>query len=351
MLLLRPVVEARGLVALIMAGLIGVWGLYTYPMNHDNVFLALVALQNPAVFKVFSYGYATFWFTTPFLAASLVLSMVALVVYRRVPAARHRALPPYPSPETRPAPTLVLGERHFATKPGPAPAPRWLTIPQRGLYTGVMVLGAVGTGKTSAALYPFTEQLLRWRADDRDRKIGGLVLEVKGDFCRQVRDILTHAGRAEDYIEIGLSGNVCYNPLHNDLDPYALAYAIGSLLNNLHGRSKEPFWQQAYTDLVKFVILHATSRRRVHHTRGRLPVHPQRGPVRHGARTAAEPPAGAAGSDRHPQGGLPHPLRDESTLGTLVPGGRGAHGAPVRWGAGSLPQWPPRPGRRPTNPE
>ena len=116
-------------------------------------------------------------------------------------------------------------------------------------------MGAVGTGKTSAAMYPFADQLLRWRAADADRKLGGLVLEVKGDFCGQVRDILTSAGRGDDYVEISLGGNVCYNPLHNDLDPYALAYAIGSLLNNVHGRSKEPFWQQAYTDLVKFVIL------------------------------------------------------------------------------------------------
>lgn len=28
-----------------------------------------------------------------------------------------------------------------------------------------------------------------------------------------------------------------------------------TLLNNLFGKSKEPFWQQAYTDLLKFVIL------------------------------------------------------------------------------------------------
>ena len=34
-----------------------------------------------------------------------------------------------------------------------------------------------------------------------------------------------------------------------------MAYAIATLLNNLFGRSKEPFWQQAYTDLLKFVIL------------------------------------------------------------------------------------------------
>jgi len=26
-------------------------------------------------------------------------------------------------------------------------------------------------------------------------------------------------------------------------------------LNNLFGKGKEPFWQQAYTNLVKFIIL------------------------------------------------------------------------------------------------
>jgi hypothetical protein len=35
-----------------------------------------------------------------------------------------------------------------------------------------------------------------------------------------------------------------YNPLHNDLDAYALAYGIATLMTNLYGRGKEPFWQQ-----------------------------------------------------------------------------------------------------------
>jgi hypothetical protein len=150
---------------------------------------------------------------------------------------------------------LVLGETHFETTPGRAPSPSWLTIPQRGLYTGVMIVGAVGTGKTSACMYPYAEQLLRWRASDPERKLGGLVLEVKGDFCPQVQKILAGAGRKPDYMEIALNGNVCYNPLHNDLDPYAVAFALATLVNNLFGKSKEPFWQQAYTDLLKFVIL------------------------------------------------------------------------------------------------
>ena len=36
---------------------------------------------------------------------------------------------------------------------------------------------------------------------------------------------------------------------------YALAYGIATLMTNLFGRGKEPFWQQASTNLVKFVIL------------------------------------------------------------------------------------------------
>ena len=65
-----------------------------------------------------------------------------------------------------------------------------------------MVLGAVGTGKTSACMYPYVNQLLRWRSADPDWKIGGLVLEVKGDFCGQVRSMLRRAGREADYVVI-----------------------------------------------------------------------------------------------------------------------------------------------------
>src|ERR1700757_3702958 len=104
-------------------------------------------------------------------------------------------------------------------------------------------------------MYPFAGQRLAYRAGDTERRIGGLVLEVKGDFCHRVKEILARQGRAEDYVEISLDSRYRYNPLQSDLDAYALAYNIASLLNNLFGRGKEPFWQQAYTNLVKFIIL------------------------------------------------------------------------------------------------
>jgi len=253
--MLRIIVEQRTWVAMLVALGVGALGVQAYPVDRGNVYLQLIELRSPTVFLVLVYGYATLWFTTPFFATSILTSLVTIVAYRYPPSARSRPLPAYVPPEKRPTPTLVLGETHFETTTGRAPAPSWLTIPQRGLYTGVMILGAVGTGKTSACMYPYTEQLLKWRAGDADRKIGGLVLEVKGDFCGQVRGMLARAGRESDYAEIRLGGDVCYNPLHNDLDPYAVAFAIATLVNNLFGRSKEPFWQQAYTDLLKFVIL------------------------------------------------------------------------------------------------
>jgi hypothetical protein len=253
--MLHAIVAIRRVLAMGMAAAIGTWGLQVHPVDVTDPFLGLIEVRSPGVFTALVYGYVALWFTTPFFGASLLLSLFAILASRREPRVRARPLPTYVQPEDRAAPTLVLGERHFETTTGRSPHPDWLTIPRRGLYTGVMVVGAVGTGKTSACMYPYADQLLRWRSGDPEHKVGGLVLEVKGDFCNQVRGILRQAGRENDYLEIGLDSGVAYNPLHNDLEPYALAYAIASLLNNLFGKSKEPFWQQAYTDLLKFVIL------------------------------------------------------------------------------------------------
>ena len=81
------------------------------------------------------------------------------------------------------------------------------------------------------------------------------MLEVKGDFCHDIRQILVEAGRGQDYIEIGMDSRSQWNPLSAWwLDSYSLAYTVSSLLNQLFGKGKEPFWQQAYTNLVRWII-------------------------------------------------------------------------------------------------
>jgi len=121
--------------------------------------------------------------------------------------------------------------------------------------TEIAIFGAIGSGKTSGCMVPFAEQLLAYRAGDPEKRIAGLFLEVKGVFCYKLKRLLEQHGRGGDYLEVSLESCYRYNPLYSDLDAYALAYGIASVLNNLFGKGKGPFWQQAYTNLVKFVIL------------------------------------------------------------------------------------------------
>ena len=59
----------------------------------------------------------------------------------------------------------------------------------------------------------------------------------------------------QDYIELGMDARSQWNPLSAWwLDSYSLAYTVSSLLNQLFGKGKEPFWQQAYTNLVRWII-------------------------------------------------------------------------------------------------
>lgn len=234
----------------------GTFALRHWPFPSEQPLLALVGVERPGIFAAIHWSYVAMLFTTPLVMSSVATSLAYIFLGRASGEARPVPhLPPYPNPAARSDLFLVVGEQHHARKAGPAASPAWLTIPERGLYTGVMVLGAIGSGKTTACMYPFAEQVLAYQAQDPVRRIGGLVLEVKGDFCHQVREILARHGRASDYFEVSPDADVRYNPLHNDLDPYALAYGIAGLLNNLFGKGKEPFWQQAYTNLVKFLIL------------------------------------------------------------------------------------------------
>jgi hypothetical protein len=253
--MIQRLLDSKNLIACLLAAATGMTLYIRMPFPEENFFLELLFLSARPVFLGLKYSYIVFLYTTPFLAYSILLSGLYIVALKFPQRIRPGRLPAYPLPRTRKELFVVLGEVHNPRSPVPAKAPHWLMVPERGLFTGIAIFGAIGTGKTSGCMFPFAEQLLAYQADDENKRIGGLVLEVKGDFCNKVRGILERHGRKEDYVEISLHSDYRYNPLHNDLDAYALAYSIASLLNNLFGKGKEPFWQQAYTNLVKFIIL------------------------------------------------------------------------------------------------
>ncbi|MCY4399495.1 MAG: TraM recognition domain-containing protein [Gemmatimonadetes bacterium] len=226
-----------------------------FPGMGENPYLDLIAHHDPGIHTAIRVWYHAAPAVAVILAGSLCRSIWRVWFQPLVRIVRRGRLPKWPTSPEDDKPSLVVGELHHPTVSRPSERPSWLVIPEKGLYTGVLVVGAVGTGKTAGCMYPFAQQLLHWRADDPKRRSGALVLEVKGDFCHQVRSILGDAGRGDDYLEIGLGGSWQWNPLDDPLlDSYSLAYGVASLINQLFGKSREPFWQQAYTNLVRWII-------------------------------------------------------------------------------------------------
>ena len=253
------VVALPALVLFFFAGLwYAVWSFVRrpFPSLDENPLLALVNYHTPNFFDWLLLWY----YVSPFVAVMLS-GLIAVTVWkvwlegRRRDFAPFAKLPPWPLDPKQKAPAIVIGEVHHPVEAREIFSPSWLTIPERGLYTGVAIFGAVGSGKTSACMNPFARQLLGWQAGNPQLRAAALVLEVKGDFCHDIRQILVDAGRGQDYIELGMDARAQWNPLSAWwLDSYSLAYTVSSLLNQLFGKGKEPFWQQAYTNLVRWII-------------------------------------------------------------------------------------------------
>ena len=227
-----------------------------FPSLDEHPILALVQYHTPDFFSFMVLWY----YLSPFVAVMLC-GLISVTVWKVWLEGRRRdfvpfaKLPPWPISADQKAPAIVIGEVHHPVEAREIFSPSWLTIPERGLYTGVAIFGAVGSGKTSACMNPFARQLLGWQAANPHMRAAALVLEVKGDFCHDIRQILVEAGRGQDYIELGMDSRSQWNPLSAWwLDSYSLAYTVSSLLNQLFGKGKEPFWQQAYTNLVRWII-------------------------------------------------------------------------------------------------
>ena len=253
------VVALPALVLFFFAGLwYAVWSFVRrpFPSLDEHPILALVQYHTPDFFSFMVLWY----YLSPFVAVMLC-GLISLTVWkvwlegRRRDFAPFAKLPPWPLDPKQKAPAIVIGEVHHPVEAREIFSPSWLTIPERGLYTGVAIFGAVGSGKTSACMNPFARQLLGWQAGNPHMRAAALILEVKGDFCHDIRQILVDAGRGQDYIELGMDARSQWNPLSAWwLDSYSLAYTVSSLLNQLFGKGKEPFWQQAYTNLVRWII-------------------------------------------------------------------------------------------------
>ena len=130
-------------------------------------------------------------------------------------------------------------------------------IPEKGLYQNILITGTIGYGKTSSAMYPFTSQLIKYNSNNILKKLAILILDVKGNYFKQVLEYANSYNRLDDVIIIDLSGRFKYNPLDKpNLKPIVLANRLKTILTLFSPNNSESFWldkaEQILTECIKF---------------------------------------------------------------------------------------------------
>ena len=131
-----------------------------------------------------------------------------------------------------------------------------VSVKEKGLYQSILITGTIGSGKTSSAMYPFTEQLIAYQADNSDKKLGMLILDVKGNYANQVEQLCKKYNRSKDLIMVDLSGKIRYNPLDKlELKPAVIANRLRTILTLFSKNNSESYWldksEQTITEAIK----------------------------------------------------------------------------------------------------
>ena len=134
-------------------------------------------------------------------------------------------------------------------------------IPKSGLFQNFLITGTIGSGKTSSAMYPFTKQLIKYNYLNPNKKIGMLILDVKGNYYSQVKKYVKNYNLQDDLIVIELNTNITYNPLHKpNLKPIVLANRLKTILELFSENNSESYWldkaEQILAEAIKLCRLY-----------------------------------------------------------------------------------------------
>jgi len=122
---------------------------------------------------------------------------------------------------------------------------------EKGLYQNFLITGSIGSGKTSSAMYPFTQQLLKLNSP----KLSFLILDVKGNYYKQVAAFAEELHRKEDIISINLNGSIRYNPLNKpNLKASVLANRLKTILLLFSPNNSESYWLDKAEQILEACI-------------------------------------------------------------------------------------------------
>ena len=129
-------------------------------------------------------------------------------------------------------------------------------IPEKSMYQNILVVGSIGSGKTSSAMYPFTKQLIKYKSSIEKEKLSFLILDVKGNYYSKVLDFAKQFNRLDDVIVIEYGGDFKYNPLDKpDLKPSVLANRLKTIMLLFSPNNTESYWLDKVEQVLESCIV------------------------------------------------------------------------------------------------
>ena len=129
-------------------------------------------------------------------------------------------------------------------------------IPEKSMYQNILIVGSIGSGKTSSAMYPFTKQLIKYKSDNSKEKLSFLILDVKGNYYSKVLDFAKEFNRVDDVIVIEYGGVFKYNPLDKpDLKASVLANRLKTIMLLFSPNNTESYWLDKVEQVLESCIV------------------------------------------------------------------------------------------------
>ena len=118
-------------------------------------------------------------------------------------------------------------------------------------------IGSTGSGKTSTCNV-LLRDLIRYKADDKDRKIALIIFDFKGDgTLEKIRSWASECGRDKDILDFAPNGKFYYDPLYGFDSLKKLSQFAESILEVLP-EDGERYWQHALrkriTCMLEYVL-------------------------------------------------------------------------------------------------
>ena len=185
------------------------------------------------------------YFISFFISYNIILLKIFRKFYKKIPS------------KTKPKKIYNKIDTNLKLTIGTTDSGELIEINENGLYQNIFITGTIGSGKTSSAMYPFTKQLIGYKALDTNEKIPMLILDVKGNYSEKAIEFAKKYDRENDVLIVNLNGTFKYNPLDKPLlKPIVLANRLKTILTLFNKNNSESYWldkaEQILAEAIKF---------------------------------------------------------------------------------------------------